>query len=262
MEATDPIAARKVQKADREKLRRDKLNEQFVELGNTLDPDRPKNDKVTILVDTTQMLKDLTAEVNRLRAECSSLTEESREASLKADIENLNIQYQQRLSVMFPWTGIEPSVVVAPPYSYPAPLHVPTGPIAMLPSLQPYPYFLNHGPGAVANPCSTYIPYSMEQPSSQPTSSSHLSFQRDCRSKPMDDQGGSNRDSCDGSNDVVTELELKIPGSSTNQGLSAVETKGKQTEERSMVNSISSSRIQGPRDSASNNLDEVSKSKK
>ncbi|KAK5784608.1 hypothetical protein PVK06_039134 [Gossypium arboreum] len=163
---------------------------------------------------------------------------------------------------MFPWTGIEPSVFVAPPYSYPAPLHVPTGPIAMHPSLQPYSYFLNHGPGAVANPCSTYIPYSMEQPSSQPTSSSHLSFQRDCRSKPMDDQGGSNRDSCDGSNDVVTELELKIPGSSTNQGLSAVETKGKQTEERSMVNSISSSRIQGPRDSASNNLDEVSKSKK
>ncbi|MBA0618090.1 hypothetical protein Godav_027482 [Gossypium davidsonii] len=230
MEANDPIAARKVQKADREKLRRDKLNEQFVELGNTLDPDRPKNDKVTILVDTTQMLKDLTVEVNRLRAECSSLTEESRElsqeknelreekASLKADIENLNIQYQQRLSVMFPWTGIEPSVVVAPPYSYPAPLHVPTGPIAMHPSLQP--------------------------------------------SKPMDDQGGSNRDSCDGSNDVVTKLELKIPGSSTNQGLSAGETKGKQTEERSMVNGISSSRSQGPHDSASNNLDEVSKSNK
>lgn len=32
----DPIAARKVQKADREKLRRDRLNEQFLELGNTL----------------------------------------------------------------------------------------------------------------------------------------------------------------------------------------------------------------------------------
>lgn len=32
----DPVAARKVQKADREKLRRDRLNEQFSELGNTL----------------------------------------------------------------------------------------------------------------------------------------------------------------------------------------------------------------------------------
>lgn len=36
MEAEDPIAARKVQKADREKLRRDRLTEQFLELGNTL----------------------------------------------------------------------------------------------------------------------------------------------------------------------------------------------------------------------------------
>jgi len=31
-----PSATRKVQKADREKMRRDKLNEQFQELGNTL----------------------------------------------------------------------------------------------------------------------------------------------------------------------------------------------------------------------------------
>lgn len=35
-EVKDPLAARKVQKADREKLRRDKLNEVFNELGNTL----------------------------------------------------------------------------------------------------------------------------------------------------------------------------------------------------------------------------------
>ncbi|KAH9322741.1 hypothetical protein KI387_017380, partial [Taxus chinensis] len=32
----DPTAARKVQKADREKLRRDRLNEQFAELGSAL----------------------------------------------------------------------------------------------------------------------------------------------------------------------------------------------------------------------------------
>ena len=35
-EGKDPVAARKVQKADREKLRRDRLNEQFQELGNAL----------------------------------------------------------------------------------------------------------------------------------------------------------------------------------------------------------------------------------
>lgn len=36
VEVKDPITARKVQKADREKLRRDQLNEQFLELANTL----------------------------------------------------------------------------------------------------------------------------------------------------------------------------------------------------------------------------------
>lgn len=35
-EVKDPVAVRKIQKADREKLRRDRLNEHFLELGNTL----------------------------------------------------------------------------------------------------------------------------------------------------------------------------------------------------------------------------------
>jgi hypothetical protein len=35
-EIKDSVSARKIQKADREKLRRDRLNEHFVELGNTL----------------------------------------------------------------------------------------------------------------------------------------------------------------------------------------------------------------------------------
>ncbi|XVF59774.1 hypothetical protein PTKIN_Ptkin07bG0303000 [Pterospermum kingtungense] len=285
MEVKDSIAARKVQKADREKLRRDRLNEQFLELGNTLDPDRPKNDKATILVDTIQILKDLTAEVSRLKDECSSLTEESREltqeknelreekASLKADTENLNVQYQQRLRVMFPWTGIDPSVVMAPSYPYPVPLPVPTGPIAMHPSLQPYPFFGNHNPGAIANPCSTFMPYSatsnppVEQSSSQHASSSHTSSKKDSKSKAMDDQRGSNGDRCDGSNDVATELELKMPGSSTNQDSSPGEKKSKHTlkKERGTVNGSSSGRYtssQCLQDSSSNSLDDVSRSKK
>ncbi|GMI68195.1 hypothetical protein HRI_000488800 [Hibiscus trionum] len=286
MEVKDPnpIAARRVQKADREKLRRDKLNEQFLELGNTLDPDRPKNDKATILADTVQMLKDLTAEVNRLKAECSSLTEESREltqeknelreekACLKADTENLNVQYQQRHMVMFPWTGIDPSGVMAPPFPYPVPLPVATGPIAMHhPSLQPYPFFGNHNPGATANPCSTIMPYSttsnppVEQPSSLHTSSSHTSSKRDSKSKSVDHQIGSNRDRCDGSNDVATELELKMPGSSTKEDSSGGKKKGKETQkDRSTVSGsplsyYSSS--QDIHDSFSHSVDDVSKSK-
>ena len=52
---------------------------QRIALLNSTDPDRPKNDKATILTDTIQVLKDLTAEVNRLKADCTELSEESHE---------------------------------------------------------------------------------------------------------------------------------------------------------------------------------------
>ena len=43
------------------------------------DPDRPKNDKATILTDTVQLLNDLTSQITKLKAEYATLTEESRE---------------------------------------------------------------------------------------------------------------------------------------------------------------------------------------
>ncbi|CAK9315364.1 unnamed protein product [Citrullus colocynthis] len=113
-EFKDSAAARKVQKADREKLRRGRLNEQFVALGNILDPDRPKNDKATISMDTIQLLKDLTSQVNKLKTEHATLIEESHElaqeksdlkeekALLTYDIENLNAQYQHKLRATYP----------------------------------------------------------------------------------------------------------------------------------------------------------------
>ncbi|PPD76157.1 hypothetical protein GOBAR_DD26904 [Gossypium barbadense] len=237
MEAEDPIAARKVQKADREKLRRDRLNEQFLELGNTLGnvyPDRPKNDKATILVGAIQTLEDLTAEVKRLKAERSSLTEESRELH----------------------SNCIPTLQ--------------TYPFLMHPSLQPYPFFGNHNPGAINNPCSTFMPYStmtsnplIEQPSSQYTSSSHTSSKRDSKSKLADHQRGSNRES-NGSNDVRMKLELKNPGSSTNEDLSARKKKGRE-EKKDRTNGCSLncySSSQDLKDSSSNSVNDVSKSNK
>ena len=43
------------------------------------DPDRPKNDKATILGYTIQLLKDLTSQVSKLKEEYATLNEESRE---------------------------------------------------------------------------------------------------------------------------------------------------------------------------------------
>ncbi|KAI3989458.1 hypothetical protein MKX01_022733 [Papaver californicum] len=297
VEVKDSIAARKIQKADREKLRRDRLNEQFMELGNALDPDRPKNDKATILGDTIQMLKDLTAQVNKLKEEYTALSEESNElteeknelreekASLKTDIDNLNMQYQQRIRVMFPpWSPMDPSVVMGPhPYSYRMPVPVPAGPIPMHPSLQPYPFFTNQNPGGIPNPCSTYLPFTpppanpqMEQVSPQfvsphnmlqPGSRSHVSSKQDSKSKSSDRQRGNNVQQSDGSNDVVTELELKTPGSTADQEVSCVEKKSKQSKlkdsgsgrEESCSSRCSS---RGLQDSSSNSVGDAPKADK
>ncbi|KAK8568003.1 hypothetical protein V6N13_105946 [Hibiscus sabdariffa] len=250
-EPKDCMAARKLQKADREKLRRDRLNEHFLELGNALDPDRPKNDKATILTDTIQLLKDLTSQVTKLKAEYATLTEESREltqekndlkeekASLKSDIENLNIQYQQRVGTMFPWATVDHSVVMAPPYPYPVPMALPPlGAIPMHPSLQPFPFYGNQNPGIIHNPCSTFVPYMtpntmVEQQSAQPvaqptqpSSHSHASGKQDSKNKSSGE--GKTEKTVD-SNDVATELELKTPGSTVDQDLSSGQKKMKKS---------------------------------
>ncbi|CAN6485359.1 unnamed protein product [Victoria cruziana] len=239
-EVKDAVAARKVQKADREKLRRDRLNEQFVELGKALDPDRPKNDKATILTDAIQMVKDLTAHVNRLKAEYASLSEESREltqeknelreekSALKSDIDNLLVQYQQRVRVVYPWASMDPSMMIgAPPYPYPMPVPVPSGPIPLHPSLQPYPFFRNQNPGSVATqfpvfpqyspPVSSNVDHSLTPytPSVQPqsTNRNQTPSKLDSRNKSSEGQVENLAERSCASNDVATDLELKTPGS-------------------------------------------------
>ncbi|XP_076930673.1 transcription factor bHLH121-like [Bidens hawaiensis] len=213
-EAKDANEARKVQKADHEKLRRDKLNEQFIELGNVLDPDRPKNNKASIIIDTIQVLKDLTTEVNRLKAECRALSEESSEltqeknelreekSSLKSDIENLNAEYQQRVRSRLPWGAINPSVVLPP--SFPVTLPVHTGPISM----HPFPFFTNRYPTSA----SAFMPYPNQAipvyASVAPTSYSS-SKSTDC----FTGSNNNNNEKPDDSSDLVTVLELKTPGS-------------------------------------------------
>lgn len=280
---SESAAARKFQKADREKLRRDRLNEQFLELGKVLDPDRPKNDKASILSDSIQIVKDLTAQVNRLKAEYATLTEESREltrekndlreekASLKSEIENLNVQYQQRLGATFPWATIDHSVVMHPP-SYPLPvplpMPIPAGPIPMHPSLQPFPFFGNQNHGGIPNP---FVPYvtpnpMIEQQSTQylssalpPSNRSHIESKQDSRNKPSDCQGESKIEKGEASDDVTTDLELKTPGSTLDEDSSSRQRKSKKTprKENSTIDVSSSSRCSSShsvQDSSSNSV--------
>ncbi|CAA0816784.1 Transcription factor bHLH121 [Striga hermonthica] len=261
-EAIDSITARKVQKADREKLRRDRLNEHFMELGNTLEPDRPKNDKASILTDTIIMLKDLTSQVDRLKSEYAALTEESHEliqekndlreekASLKSDIETLNAQYSQRMRSMYPWAGMDHSLVMhSSTYPFPVPMPMPAGTIPLHPSLQPYPFYGNQNPPVVHNPCSTYIPYVAHNAVIEQHSIQHVSQavpqsnnrsngcgKQDPRYKNSD---GENRiEKSDDSNGITTDLELKTPGSTSEQD-SLKQKKAKKIKEISITDASS-----------------------
>ncbi|GMJ14622.1 basic Helix-Loop-Helix 105, iaa-leucine resistant3 [Hibiscus trionum] len=92
-------------KACREKMRRDRLNDRFLELGSILDPGRPpKVDKALILVDAVRMVTHLRDEalklkesneslqekINELKAEKNELRDEKQR--LKAEKENLERQ--------------------------------------------------------------------------------------------------------------------------------------------------------------------------
>lgn len=240
----DLSSARKTHKADREKLRRDRLNEQFMDLGNALDSDRPRNDKATIIADAILMLKDLTAEVQKLRAEHTSLSDESREliqeknelreekAALKSEIDSLSVQYQPRLGCLYPWAAVDPSVVMRPPSPYPFPVPVPvtSSPMPFHLPIPLYPFFQNQSQVAVPSPCSSYHPYGssnphIEQQPIQPLPShphahpsnnnNNTAYKHESQSNPVDQRGnGSERSSAE-VNDVVTELELKMPGSAS-----------------------------------------------
>lgn len=99
----EPVNARKVHKADREKLRRNRINEQFVELASVLgsfvngffnslcflstiqmfcpDPARPKNDKATIICDSISTVMELRREIAKLKTERAALLEEQKEVN-------------------------------------------------------------------------------------------------------------------------------------------------------------------------------------
>ncbi|CBI20499.3 hypothetical protein AAG906_011815 [Vitis piasezkii] len=81
-------------KACREKLRRDRLNDKFMELGSILEPGRPpKTDKSSILIDAVRMVTQLRGESQKLKDSNSSLQEKIKE--LKAEKNELRDEKQR-----------------------------------------------------------------------------------------------------------------------------------------------------------------------
>ncbi|KAF5481118.1 hypothetical protein F2P56_001798 [Juglans regia] len=104
-------------KACREKLRRDCLNERFLELGSIVEPGRPaKTDKTAILIDAIRMMtqlrseaqklkksnEDLQLKIKELKSEKNELRDEKQR--LKADKEKL----EQQVSAMSGQSGFLP----------------------------------------------------------------------------------------------------------------------------------------------------------
>lgn len=81
-------------KACREKLRRDKLNDKFLELASILEPGRPpKIDKSAILVDAVRMVTQLRKEAKKLKDSSSDLQEKIKE--LKTEKNELRDEKQR-----------------------------------------------------------------------------------------------------------------------------------------------------------------------
>ncbi|KAA3486795.1 transcription factor ILR3 [Gossypium australe] len=81
-------------KACREKLRRDRLNDKFMELGAILEPGRPpKTDKSAILVDAVRLVTQLRDEAQKMKDSNSSLQERIKE--LKAEKNELREEKQR-----------------------------------------------------------------------------------------------------------------------------------------------------------------------
>ncbi|XP_027342857.1 transcription factor ILR3-like [Abrus precatorius] len=96
-------------KACREKVRRDKLNERFVELSSILEPGRlPKTDKVAILSDSVRVVTQLRNEAQRLKEmndelkakikELKAEKNELRDEKNRLKVEKENLEQQVKLT--------------------------------------------------------------------------------------------------------------------------------------------------------------------
>ncbi|KAK7312900.1 hypothetical protein VNO77_37139 [Canavalia gladiata] len=111
-------------KACREKLRRDRLNDKFIELGSILEPGRPsKTDKAAILIDAVRMVTQLRGEAQKLKDSNLGLQEKIKE--LKAEKNELRDEKQrlkaekEKLEQQLKSLNAQPSFV-PPPAAIPA----------------------------------------------------------------------------------------------------------------------------------------------
>ncbi|KGN63662.1 transcription factor bHLH47 isoform X1 [Cucumis sativus] len=116
---------KKIHKAEREKLKREHLNDLFLDLANALELTEPNNGKASILSEASRLLKDLFGQIECLRKEHALLLSESRyvdiektelreeTSALASQIEKLQSELQSRA------VHSKPDLNVTPPSEFP-----------------------------------------------------------------------------------------------------------------------------------------------
>lgn len=103
-------------KAGREKLRRDKLNERFLELSSILEPGRlPKTDKVAILSDAARVVIQLRNEAERMKEMNDELQAKVKELKAEKnelrDEKNRLKEEKEKLEQQVKLTNVHPSIL-------------------------------------------------------------------------------------------------------------------------------------------------------
>ncbi|KAG8086749.1 hypothetical protein GUJ93_ZPchr0010g10856 [Zizania palustris] len=141
---------RPTSKACREKIRRDKLNDRFLELGTTLEPGKPvKSDKAAILSDATRMVIQLRAEAQQLKDTSESLEDKIKELKVEKDelrdekqklkVEKETLEQQMKILTATPAYMPHPTLMPSPfPQAPLAPFHPAQGQAAGQKLMMPF----------------------------------------------------------------------------------------------------------------------------
>ncbi|CAL0330631.1 unnamed protein product [Lupinus luteus] len=113
---------KRIHKSEREKMKREHLNELFLDLANTLDLNEQNNGKASILCETARLLKDLFCQIESLKKENVSLLSESHyvameknelkeeNSGLQTQIQKLHSEIQAKVAQSKPDLNAPPSL--------------------------------------------------------------------------------------------------------------------------------------------------------
>ncbi|KAK4781428.1 hypothetical protein SAY86_015530 [Trapa natans] len=135
---------KRIHKAEREKQKREHLNELFQDLANALELTQPNNGKASILCEATRLLKEICGHIESLKKENDALLSESHyvnieknelmeeNSALEAQIEKLQGELRARALRSKPDLNVPPPPEYHQPPEYPCMEHPMQQPPAVL----------------------------------------------------------------------------------------------------------------------------------